>query len=145
MAAQGYGADTWCGDSLVTGRLARGVMNVALALYRRLITPRGTLRPLDETSNEDELNYGFDLAQYCGAVGPELAVLIAPGQIQAELLKDDRVLDVRAVALPIVYAADGTAALFFAVSVVLQDAGERFDFTVKVEDLTASLLLGGAT
>ena len=142
--AIGYGVDTWCGDSLVTGRFSRGVQNVVLALYRRLITPRGTLRPLDEDSNEDELNYGFDLAQYCGAVGPELAVLVAPGQIAAELQKDDRVLTVSAVGR-YAYAPDGTATLYFDVSGTLHDANENFDFTVKIADLTATLLLGGAT
>ncbi len=142
--AFGFGSDTWCADSLVTGRFSRGVQNVVLALYRRLITPRGTLRPLDEDSNEDELNYGFDLAQYCGAVGPELAVLTAPGQIAAELQKDDRVLTVSAVGR-YVYAPNGTATLYFDVSGTLHDANENFDFTVKIADLTASLLTGGAT
>jgi hypothetical protein len=127
---------------MVTGRFSRGVTHVALALYRRLITPKTTLRPLDEDSNEDELDYGYDLAQFCGAVSPEIAVLIAPMQIQAELRKDDRVLDVVALGR-YVYNNDGTADLFFDVSVVLQNAGDRFTFTVKIADLTPSLLLGG--
>lgn len=143
MADLGYGADTWCGDSLVTGRFSRGVQNVVLAWYRRLITPKGTLRPLDEESNEDELDYGFDLAKFVGSVAPEIAVLIAPAQIQAELRKDDRVLDVVAVG-SYAYRGDGTAVLLFDITVTLHSSGERFDFTVKIEDFKASLVLGGA-
>lgn len=143
MADLGYGTDTWAGDSLVTGRFSRGPTHVVLAMYRRLITPKGTLRPLEEESNEDELDYGFDVAQFCGASEPERVVLTAPGQIQAELRKDDRVQDVACVAR-IEYRTDGTAVLFFDVSVVLINGGGRFSFTVKVADLTASLLLGGS-
>jgi hypothetical protein len=144
MAEVGYGSDVWAGDSIITGRFSRGPMHVVLAFYRRLITPQGTLRPLDEESNEDELDYGFDLAQYCGAVSPEIAVLTAPLRIQAELRKDDRALDVVASGR-YAYKSDGTADLFFEVAGVLHGAGERFGFTVKVADLTASLLLGGAS
>lgn len=147
--ATGYGIDIWCGDSLVTGRYSRGKMNVILALYRRLRTPRGTLRGIDDgtgliAANEDELAYGFDLAELVGAVGPETAVQIAPGRIQAELLKDDRVIDVLVVAQQPVYTPDGMAALFFDVSGVLQEEGDDFQFTVKVENLETSLILGGA-
>lgn len=142
--AQGYGADTWCGDSMVTGRLSRGVTHVVLALYRRLITPRGTLRPVNENSNEEELSYGFDLAQFVGAVGPELAVLIAPPQICAELQKDDRVLAVDCVGR-YAYNPDGTAILYFDVTGVLLEANEDFAFTVKIDNVTTSLLLGGTS
>ncbi len=143
MADVGDGTDTWCADSLVTGRFSRGVNHVALALYRRLITPKGTLRPLDEDSNEDELDYGFDLSNYCGSVSPEVAILTAPLQIQAELRKDDRVLDVLAKGR-YAYKSDGTADLFFDVLVTLHREGERFDFTVKISDFVASLVNGGA-
>jgi hypothetical protein len=142
--ATGYGQDTWCADSIVTGRYARGKMNVILAFYRRLITPRGKLRGLGNNTNEDELAYGFDLAELCGEVGPETAVKIAPGRIQSELLKDDRAADVFVTALPPVYAPNGGASLFFEVGGILQDDGEDFQFTVKVEGVKTSLLLGGA-
>ena len=144
MADLGYGSDTWCGDSLVTGRFSRGVVHVVLALYRILITEQGTLRPLEEDSNEDELDYGFDVARFCGAVGPEMSVLTGPGQIQAALKKDDRVLDVVARG-SYSYNSDGTADIFFDVSGVLRNAGEPFAFTVKIANLTPSLLLGGTS
>jgi hypothetical protein len=138
--ASGYGSDTWCGDSLVTGRMSRGVKHVVLALYRRLITPRGTLRPLNEDSNEDELNYGFDVAQFVGAVAPEVAVLIAPSQIAAEVEKDDRVLAAYSGGR-YAYETDGTAVLYFDVTGALKAANESFTFTVQIKDLETSLLL----
>lgn len=141
--ATGYGQDVWCGDSMVTGRLSRGVTNVVLALYRRLITQAGTLRPIDEDSDEDELDYGLDLAGECGEVGPERAVKLMPARIRAELMKDDRVLDVLVIAQPIVYASDGTAVIAFDVSGVLHEEGEQFKFTVSVQDATVELILGG--
>jgi hypothetical protein len=144
VADFGYGSDVWTGESMVTGRFSRGATHVMLSMYRRLITPKGTLRPLDEDSNEDESDYGFDVAQYCGAVGPELAVLTAPMRMQAELKKDDRQADV-AVTASYAYKSDGTADIFFVVSVVLKGSNERFTFTVKIANLTASLLLGGAS
>lgn len=143
--AQGYGQDTWCGDSIVTGRFARGPTNALLGLYRRLITERGTLRGIDdENSNEDELDYGLDLAELIGDSDPEEAVLLMPGRISAELKKDERVASVFVVAQAPAYNPDGTANLFFDVSGVLRD-GEDFRFTVKVADATVSLLLGGSS
>lgn len=144
--ATGYGIDIWCADSLVTGRYARGKMNVVLALYRRLITPRGTLRGVgDESSNEDELSYGLDLSELIGEMDPEDAVKIVPGRIRAELLKDDRVADVLVVAYDPVYASDGTATLRFDVSGSLINEGDSFEFSVKIENLEVSLLLGGSS
>lgn len=142
--ATGYGQDTWCGDSLVTGRLARGVTNVVLSYYRRLTTARGTLRGLDdENKNEDELTFGFDLAELCGETDPETAVKIVPPQIRAELMKDDRSLDVNVIAHPPAYDSEGLATLVFDVEGILVDAGENFRFTVTVEGATVSLLIGG--
>lgn len=140
--AKGYGSDTWCGDSLVTGRFSRGRMHVILALYRRLKTPKGTLRPLNEDSNEDELDYGFDVAQFVGACDPEVAVLIAPPQIAAECEKDDRVLSAT-VTGRYQYTKAKLAILYFDIIVTLKDENESFVFTVKIDDLETSLLLGG--
>jgi hypothetical protein len=143
--ALGYGADTWCGDSLVTGRLARGVNNVVLSQYRRLITEPGTLRPVDETSDEDELSFGIDLSAECGEMHPEAAVKILPARIRAELMKDDRVLDVLVTAQPVAYDSDGTATISFDVFGVLRDEGDNYKFTVSVTSGAdiAKLILGG--
>jgi hypothetical protein len=135
--ATGYGTDTWCGGGLLTGRTARGVMSVALALYRRLITPRGTLRGVAD--EDDELNYGFDMASYVGKVGYEVSINALPGLVRGELMKDDRVLDVVATVTP-VDNGDGTIDLLVEVDVVLQDEGDEFAMTMSVDDAGTELL-----
>ncbi len=135
--ATGYGTDTWCGGGLLTGRTARGIMVVALALFRRLITPRGTLRGVAD--EDDELNYGFDMASYAGKIGYEVAINALPGLVRGELMKDDRVLDVVATVTP-VDNGDGTIDLLVEVDVVLQDEGEEFAMTMSVDDAGTELL-----
>jgi hypothetical protein len=134
--AQGYGSDIWCGDRLITGRLSRRSQTVALALYRRLITPRGMLRGGDE-----EGAYGFDLSAYIGGVGVPAALEALPGLVRGELLKDDRVADV-AVTATIAHGADGLIDITLDISVVLAEEDEEFEFSVVADD-TSTTLLGG--
>ena len=128
-----YGLDTWCSDSLRTGRLASGRVLVAQALYRRQITPRGTLRGGDE-----EANYGIDLAGYVGA-DPALSAVILPGIIRGELLKDDRVSDVVVEVLSATTAA-GLVTLTITESVLLHGDSEPFSLTIAVSAVGAVLL-----
>jgi len=80
------GRDISCTTSLRTGRFSTGARLVAEAAYRRLTTPRGTLR-----GGEDEANYGLDLTELIGSTNPaELAVSL-PGRIRVELEKDERI------------------------------------------------------
>lgn len=135
--ATDYGLDTWCGAGLFTGRRVRGPMVVALALYHRLITPRGTLRGVNE--EEDEANYGFDLASYCGKVGYPVTIQAFPGLIRGELLKDDRVRDVD-VSVTSSLDAAGRITLTVEVDVVLHDEQDSFALTLSVNDVTTTLL-----
>ena len=151
--ATGYGQDTWCDTRLVTGRYARGVTGVVLSFFRRLITPRGTLGGISrgtlseaaDAKNEDELIFGFDLGAAVGAVGPENAVRTMPAQIRAELMKDDRAVDVIVVARGPVYADDGTAEIFFDIEGYLHDPNDNFRFTTQVVGTSVELLLGGGS
>lgn len=86
----GLGTDVEClryvGKKFV---LVSGSRNVALAICRRLLTPRGRLFY--------DPNYGFDLAQYCNAeVSTNTMDEIRSG-VEAEALKDPRVKDARCV------------------------------------------------
>lgn len=132
----GYGEDVWCGNSLSTGRMARGRTNVALALYRRLITPRGTLQGGDE-----ETAYGIDLTDYIGAVGTDNAIAMLPSVVAAELRKDDRVESVSAVATATQDAA-GLVSISLVISVQLVDDDESFDLTIGVSSVGVELLGG---
>lgn len=130
----GYGADTWCLDEMRPGVMVRGPLLVAQALYRRLITPRGTLRGGDEAQA-----YGLDLSEYVGAIGVATAVDAVPGLVRAELLKDDRVQDVDVRATTI-RATDGTLSLSLEIAVVLADSGESFALTLRVDEAAGVLL-----
>lgn len=86
-----YGKDVSCTTGLRTGRYASGVRLVGEAAFRRLSTPRGTLR-----GGPDEENYGFDLSEKVGAASSKITIAALPGQISAELKKDERITEVEA-------------------------------------------------
>lgn len=134
----GYGSEVWCTDKLVTSRRVRGPMVVIQALYRRLITPRGTLRGGDEESA-----YGFDLAEYVGAVSTELALAALPGIVRGELSKDDRVTSIDVTVTTSTDAA-GDVTILLEVTGVLVDEEDDFVFTVAAS-ATSVTLLGGIT
>src|SRR5688572_6315123 len=90
--ATGYGIEAWCADGYVSGRFSSGPRNVALALYRRITTPRGMLGGVED--DDEELNYGLDITAYIGAVGNDTAINALPGLVAGELGKDDRVRSV---------------------------------------------------
>jgi hypothetical protein len=134
MAEQGYGKDTYCWDRLVTGRTVTGPELVAQALYRRLTTPRGTLR-----DGDDGNVYGLDLPGFIGRVGNAASVAAIPDLVRAEVLKDDRVLDV-AIAASSVTGTDGLVSVTLALDVELVNDGDRFQLTLSVGDVGVSLL-----
>lgn len=86
MAATGFGKDMSCTTGLRSRRTVRGLRLVAEAAFRRLITPRGSLR-----GGVEEANYGIDLPAMVGEVASESQLAALPGQIKLELLKDDRI------------------------------------------------------
>lgn len=132
--AAGYGVDTWCLDSVQTGRLARGPMLVAQAIYRRFITPRGALRGGDEESA-----YGLDVSAYIGAVGAATAVAALPGLMRAEALKDQRVSDAQA-QVAAVTSADGLTTITIALHVTLYDSDDDFTLTLGINSVTVTVL-----
>ena len=132
--SQGYGADTWCTDRLAPGKLARGPVVVAQALFGRLITPRGTLR-----GGAEESAYGFDIAGYVGAVGTEIALQALPAQVRGELLKDDRVSQVVVTANES-EETEGEIDIVLQIDVTLFDGSTQFTLTVGVSGAAAVLL-----
>jgi hypothetical protein len=132
--AEGFGVGMWCTTGLRTGRRARGKAIVINALLRRTITPRGTLR-----GGEQEAAYGLDLAGFVGAVGATVAARALPLQLRNEWLKDDRVQDVSIAGL-VVAGTDGTAEVNLDCQVLLQGDTESFPLTLRVSDVTVTLL-----
>lgn len=132
--AEGYGTEIYCYDKLRTGRLVSGVEVVAQALYRRLTTPRGTLR-----GGEDESVYGLDLLDFIGRVGTAAAIDALPGAIEAECLKDGRVAQVDCTVTSTVNA-DGLTQLAITIDAQLHDPGDSFALTLAATDVAVSLI-----
>jgi hypothetical protein len=140
--SEGFGVDTWCLDSLAPGRYARGSTLVAQAIYRRLITPRGTLQPLDdETGGDEEGAYGFDVSGYCGAVGYDTALFAMPGQVRNEIKKDDRVSEALVTATMSEDGA-GEVSITLSIDVTLAEEGGDFTLTLGVSSVSVAIIGG---
>lgn len=134
--ATGYGSSMWCTDQIRSGRRATHRQVVAHALYRRLITPRGTLR-----GSEQAAAYGFDVAGYIGATSEDFAARSLPDQVRAELMKDDRVSDV-SVSATISTSPGGLTSIILEINAVLADESGSFAFTLAATDVTVTILGG---
>lgn len=126
-----FGRDTYCHDSLQTGRMVTGVALVAQNAYHRLITPPGTLAGGDE-----EDTYGFDLHGKLGSVSTPAERASLPGRIRAELLKDERIVDVTVD----VAVADDAGVVSYTITVDVQTGEGPFALQLSVDDVTVTLL-----
>ncbi len=134
MAEQGYGTDVYCWDRLRTGRLVRGPELVAQAIYRRLTTPRGTLR-----DGDDGQVYGLDVSDFVGRVGAKDAVAMIPAVIRAEVIKDDRVENVAVTSTAVTDKA-GLVAVTVTITCDLINPGDQFQLTLSVSAVSVSVL-----
>ena len=85
VAASGYGVDLVCFDDLTINldeTDTESVESLAQDNYHRLITPEGSL--------PDDLDYGKDLTSYMSRGTSTLALMGIEGEIETELLKDER-------------------------------------------------------
>ena len=141
----GYGTDTWCLGSIQPGRLVHGRMVVVQAIYRRLNTPRGTLRGLDdpngtdENEGENEANYGFDVANFVGQIGYPAVLVAIPGRVRAEIQKDERVINATVRATD-TRDADGSIDIVLDVTCQLTDQLDPLSLTLGVSDAGVALL-----
>lgn len=130
-----YGVDTWCDDSLRTGRYADGLRLVAQNCVHRLTTPRGMLR-----GGEEEKNYGIDLPGKIGSITSASAAASLPGEIRNELTKDRRVREVKAT---VTSATVGPAVTW---TVAIEVKTEQGVFALVASAVTVELVgLGGTT
>lgn len=126
-----FGRDLWCTDELRTGRFVTGKTLVGQALYRRLTTPRGTLR-----GGEDEANYGLDIVGLVGSVDADNLEVSLPDRIRLELLKDERVESVEATVSRSTVGPSTT----FAIEIEVASSSGPFVLVLSVNDVTAELL-----
>jgi hypothetical protein len=126
--------DVYCGDSLQTGRLVRGVLLVAQNAKHRLETPPGMLR-----GGPDEEVYGLDLAGALGRTTSEQDAVALPAQIRAELLKDARIEEVVAT----VFESVEGPAVSWGVRVECYTGEGPFALVATVAGVTLEMLGGG--
>lgn len=124
--------DTFCEDTLRPGRMAKGITLLAQRLYHRLITPAGALK-----GDEEEADFGFDLAAIVGSTSDRDLGPTLPGRVTNELRKDPAVDTVK-VTSQRVKAADGTVSWSLAIEVE-SDEGP-FEMFVAVSAVTVDLL-----
>jgi len=129
----GYGTDLWCLTSVQPGRLVSGKLLVAQAIYRRLTTPRGTLR--------GDLSYGYDVVGLIGAIGTEAAATVLRFAVRAEVMKDDRVQDVD-VTVTRAIVGPGEESLTISLSVLLTEESESFTLTLTASDVSLDVVGG---
>lgn len=125
MASLGLGTDISCTDDIdPTFRLVSGQRCLAEALYRRLITPRGTLLGDPE--------YGFDLRGLLN--DDELSPFQVGAGVEAELRKDPRVREV------LVEVVADAVAKSLHLTITVTDESGPFLLVLEVTDMSIELL-----
>lgn len=122
-----YGQDFSCATDLETTLVTvSGRTTVIHAIVRRLGTPRGRLK--------GDPDYGFDLAGYCNDDVTPRDIAWIKSQIEAECLKDERVLGARAT---VTLAASDVMTV--TLSLELLDA-DSFDLVLSVSAVNIEVL-----
>ncbi len=83
-----YGSDSYCIDDLllIDLQVTDPKQLIAQRLIRRLTTPRGALKAIN-----DDPEFGWDVRQYINAKLAPSTIVAAQVQIQVECLKDEQV------------------------------------------------------
>lgn len=129
--ATDFGRDISCTTGMRTGRFAVGNRLVAEACYRRLTTPRGSLR-----GGEAEKNYGLDLTELIGSVSTAFEAAALPGRIAAELKKDERVRTVQTTVTP----TQNGPGVEFDIAIEVTTALGPFTLKLSVDEVSVDLL-----
>lgn len=131
VPANVYGQDWSCTNDVDPGGLeVSGVLILAQALYRRIITPRGALIY--------DPNYGFDIRQYLNADVAQGDVARIAFNVDTEFRKDQRVL--RSASNVTFTAQGGLLTLFSSVTPLAQNS---FSLVVVATAVTVQLLQAG--
>lgn len=127
-----FGYDTSCVTGLRTGRFVSGPRLVAEAAYRRLSTPRGSLK-----GGEAEQDYGFDLTDLIGKMATPSQEAAVPGQIEQELLQDERI---DSVDVPPIVSVKTGPSVAWTITINGQTALGPFQLVLGVTEVSVSIL-----
>lgn len=121
-----FGTDIDCTTSIGSRfKLASGFVNLANAMVRRLITPRGTL--------DYAPDYGYDVRDWLNHDMGQVAISTIEAAIDAECQKDDRVQTSSSTVVPNVLLQTMT------ITVAIITAAGPFKFVTTVDKLNAIL------
>lgn len=122
-----YGHDLSCTTDLDPAMVeVDGVTCLAQALFRRVITPRGTLI--------DDANYGFDLTQFINDDLSTSDLARVGAGVDAEFLKDERVFRSSTTVTLL------STGILTVVSSVTPSAGPTFKLTLAITQVTQQIL-----
>ena len=128
LTPPGYGHDLSCTTDIdPMGIEVDGLTTLAQALFRRVITPRGTLL--------DDPNYGIDLTGYVNDDLSPSDVARIGASVDAEFLKDERVLRS---STTITLLGNGT--VITVASAVTPNSGATFQLVLSITQVTAQIL-----
>jgi hypothetical protein len=123
----GYGSDLWCENDLHPRmeEVADSVLVIAQYAIRRLSTPPGSL--------PDDPEWGLDLSAYCNRPTTAREFAALEGEVESELIDDDRVDEVRA---HLSSSGDG-GRLFVRLRIAPADSNDSFTLTLSVSPIGA--------
>lgn len=127
-----FGQDTYCVNSLKTGRMTSGAMIVGQRFYHALITPRGAL-----LGGPDEESFGEDLAELVGAPGWKDSERAIRAKVQRAASKDEEILSV---ATDILTTIATTGAVSHEVRISADTARGPFSLVLSIDEMSVSLV-----
>jgi len=131
LSVQGFGKDTSCTSSMRAGQLVSGARLIGEAAFRRITTPRGSLR-----GGEEEADYGIDILDAIGSVNTKSDAAALAGRIRNELVKDERI---QTVDVTITDVSEGVAKAF-EIAIELGTSAGPFGLAVAVDEVSVELL-----
>ena len=127
-----YGTDTYCLDSMKTGRMASGATLIGQRLYHALITPRGAL-----IGGPDEESFGEDLSSLVGSPAGIESERAIREKIQRAASKDEEILSV---AIQIQTTVETTGEVAHEVQIAADTSSGPFNLVLSINDLSVELV-----
>lgn len=127
-----FGRDTYCVDSLQTGRYVSGAALVAQRLYHALRTPRGALR-----GSPEHEQWGEDIEELVGAPGGQDTQRKIRAKVARAASKDEQILKV---STDIVETIEPNGAGSYVVSVSADTADGPFNLVLGINSVTVELI-----
>lgn len=127
-----FGQDTYCLDSLSTGRMVSGTTLIGQRLYHALITPRGAL-----IGGPDEESFGEDLSSLVGSPAGIESERAIREKIQRAASKDEGILSV---AIQIQTTIESAGTVSHEVQIAADTSSGPFNLVLSISDLSVELV-----